>query len=288
MIALVNDALSEARSEFIARMDADDIAAPERFAEQIAFLDANPAVDVVDSRVAYLATGDDAADGRGQGMQLYIDWLNGLADGERGGGESHDAIARDFFIESPIAQPAVMARRAAIAGAGGYRDGDFPEDYDLWLRLFLAGKRFAKLPGTLVQWRDHAARLTRTHQRYRLAAFFGIKSAALWTLDGERMRRGTTVVWGAGNRGRPWRRFLRQHAVRPAFLVDVDARKIGRALSGVPVRELDALVTDPWDTLLVVVGARGARDLIRAHLADAGLIDSSGAPAPGRRIRFVQ
>jgi len=288
MIALVNGALAEAGGEFVARMDADDVAHPERFAEQVAFLDANPEVDVIDSRVSYLGGGDEEADGRGLGMQLYCEWLNTLAGGERGGGESHDAIVRDFLIESPIVQPAVMARRGALVAAGGYRDGDFPEDYDLWLRLFLAGRRFAKLPRALLEWRDHAARLTRTHPRYRLAAFFGIKSEALWALDGERLRRGRTVVWGAGNRGRPWRRFLRGRGVRPAFLVDVDARKIGRALSGVPVRALDALATESWDTLLVVVGARGARDLIRAHLAGAGFLDANGEPAAGRQVRFVQ
>lgn len=288
MIALVNAALGEARGEFVARMDADDLAHPERFAEQVAFLDANPAIDVVDSRVGHLVAAEDPTDGRREGMRLYIEWLNALAESERGRGESHDAIASDFLIESPVVQPAVMMRRGALRDVGGYRDGDFPEDYDLWLRLFLAGKRFAKLPRALLEWRDHPARLTRTHARYRLAAFFGIKSAAVWTLDGERLLRGKTVVWGAGNRGRPWRRFLRQHGVRPAFLVDVDARKIGRALSGVPVRELDALAAESWDTLLVVVGARGARGLIRTHLADAGFLDASGAPAEGRRIRFVQ
>lgn len=283
MIPLVNEGLREARGDLVARMDADDIAHPERLAEQVAFLDANPHVSVVDSRVSWL--GDDSS---ALGMRVYIDWLNGLANAERGRGESHDAIARDIFVESPIVNPAVVVRRSALLSAGGYRDGAFPEDYDLWLRLFLAGHRFAKLPRTLLEWRDHAARLTRTHPRYGLDGFAALKRDALWALEGAQIAAGATVVWGAGSRGRSWRRFLRERGVTPAFLVDVDARKIGRALSGVPVRAPDALDAHPWDYLLVVVAARGARDEIRAYLARAGFVDAAGHPIEGKRVRFVQ
>jgi glycosyltransferase involved in cell wall biosynthesis len=309
MIPLVNEALREARGDLVARMDADDIAHPERLAEQVAFLDANPHVSIVDSRVSWLGDdslmaaretprdlghGDtaDASTRRERssalGMRLYIDWLNGLANAERGRGESHDAIARDIFVESPIVNPAVVVRRSALLSAGGYRDGAFPEDYDLWLRLFLAGHRFAKLPRALLEWRDHAARLTRTHPRYGLDAFAALKRDALWALEGAQIAEGATVVWGAGSRGRSWRRFLRERGVTPAFLVDVDARKIGRALSGVPVRAPDALDAHPWDYLLVVVAARGARDEIRAYLARAGFVDAAGREIKGKRIRFVQ
>jgi hypothetical protein len=295
MIALLNDALREAHGDLVARMDADDVAHPDRLAEQVAFLDSNPQIAVADSRVAWLGA-EFAAGGpaharersSSEGMRLYIDWLNGLASGERGGGQSHEAIARDIFVESPLVHPAVMARRHTVIAAGGYREGAFPEDYDLWLRLFLAGHRFAKLPRVLLEWRDHAARLTRTSARYSLEAFAALKRDALWALEGDVLAAGTTIVWGAGGGGRAWRRWLREHGVTPAFLVDIDARKIGRSLSGAPVRAPDALTAHPWDYLLVVVAARGARDEIRAYLAREGFTDIERRAVHGKRIRFVQ
>jgi hypothetical protein len=265
-------------------MDADDVARPERLAEQVALLERAPRVTVVDSRVAWIGS----VPGGGGGMRRYIEWANALADGERGGGESHAAIARDFFVESPVINPAAMARRAAIAAAGGYRDGDFPEDYDLWLRLLLRGERFAKIPRTLLEWRDAPTRLTRTHPRYRRAAFVAIKSEALWRLEGERIAEGPAAVWGAGGRGRAWRRFLRERGVRPRFVVDIDPRKIGRALDGAPVVPPEALARRRWAYLLVVVAAPGARAVIRAHLEAEGIVDAAGLATGGRIVRFVQ
>ncbi len=284
MVALLNEALAEARGALVARMDADDVAHAERLAEQVAFLDRVPGVAVVDSRVASIGT----APGGGAGMRRFVDWANGLADGERGGGESHAAIERDFFVESPVINPAATARRAAIAAAGGYRDGDFPEDYDLWLRLLLRGERFTKIPRVLLEWRDAPTRLTRTHPRFRPAAFLAIKSEALWALEGGRMARGPLAVWGAGGRGRAWRRFLRERGARPAFVVDIDPRKIGRALDGAPVVAPGALRERAWAYLLVVVAAPGARAAIRAHLETARLADAPGLATDGRIVRFVQ
>jgi hypothetical protein len=284
MIALVNEGIAEARAPLVARMDADDVARPGRLEAQVAFLAMNPRTAVVDAMVEWFGS----PPGGGEGMRRYVDWVNGLAAPERGGGESHAAIARDIFVESPLVQPAVTMRRDALLACGGYRDGDFPEDYDLWLRLLLRGERFAKIPRVLLEWRDTATRLTRTHPRFRPAAFFALKAEALWALEGERIARGPLAVWGVGGGGRPWRRLLRERSVSPAFFVDVDPRKIGRTLAGAPILAPDALGARAWSYLLVVVAARGARDDIRAHLIGEGFLDSGGFSIGDRIVRFVQ
>jgi hypothetical protein len=71
-----------------------------------------------------------------------------------------------IFLESPLAHPSVMLRRERIIGAGGYRDGAFPEDYELWLRLHRSGHRLAKLKQPLLDWRDEPGRLSRRDPRY--------------------------------------------------------------------------------------------------------------------------
>ena len=84
---------------------------------------------------------------------------------------SPDAIAREIWIESPLAHPSVVMRRTCLERLGGYQDHGWPEDYDLWLRMHLAGERLAKVPEVLLDWREHPARLTRIDSRYAVENF---------------------------------------------------------------------------------------------------------------------
>ena len=66
-------------------------------------------------------------------------------------------------------------RRTDLEAVGGYQDRGWPEDYDLWMRLLLSGREAAKAPDTLLSWRDHDGRLTRTAETYRLERFRRLK-----------------------------------------------------------------------------------------------------------------
>ena len=142
LVAALNAAASLAAGALLARMDADDVALPARLARQVAALDAEPALDVLGCRVALLDDG--VADN--EGMRAYVRWSNTLV--------GHAAIDADRLVESPLVHPSVMMRAAALRALGGYRAFDGPEDYDLWLRALAAGRRFAKVPEVLLQWRD--------------------------------------------------------------------------------------------------------------------------------------
>ena len=100
-------------------------------------------------------------------MRRYATWLNALC--------TPDAIRDALFVESPIAHPTAVITRAALDGVGGYRDTGGPEDYDLWLRLLLAGHRAAKVPEVLLSWRDSPRRLSRVDPRYHRRRFFATK-----------------------------------------------------------------------------------------------------------------
>jgi hypothetical protein len=192
-----------------------------------------------------------------------VDWQNSLLD--------HDAIARDRFVESPLVHPSVMMRAAALRAQGGWREFAGPEDYDLWLRGFEAGLRFAKLEETLLVWRDSPGRLTRTDPRYSAGCFQALKLEALrrGLLAGGR----DAVVWGAGRVGKSWARALvtAGHPVR-AF-VEVDPRKIGRTLFGAPVVAVAEAGCWRGPLHLAAVGQQGARDRIREEAARRGLQD---------------
>jgi hypothetical protein len=199
------------------------------------------------------------------GFQIYIDWQNSLL--------SDTDIRREMFVESPLAHPSVLFRREWVEQAGCYQENGWAEDYDLWLRLYLAGAGFAKLPEILLDWRERPERLTRQDERYSLESFLRLK--AHYLEHGPLAGRDAVILWGAGMIGGRLSKHLLQQGVPLAAFIDIDPRKIGHLRRGLPIlppEELPAL----WrryrsPVLLTAVGARGARSLIRARLNAFGL-----------------
>jgi GT2 family glycosyltransferase len=195
-----------------------------------------------------------------QGMRLYVAWQNALL--------SPEDHRRQLFVEAPLCHPSVMLRRDALHAVGGFRDGAFPEDYDLWLRLDAAGFALAKVPDVLLRWRHHAQRATLQDPRYARENFAPLKAPHL-------ARRLLAVprpidVWGAGRTGRVLARALEANGVAAARFIDIDPKKIGRCARGAPIVEVGALAAPGERWVVVALGARGARDLARAELDRRG------------------
>ncbi len=264
LVPALNAGLAAARGEFIARMDADDVAHPERLAAQIEFLDQpeHRAIGVASCLIAF--GGDREA---GEGYALHVDWLNSLL--------TPEAIALNRFVESPLANPSALFRRSLIAQHGAYRDGDFPEDYEFWLRWLDAGVRIAKVPRVLVTWHDSPGRMTRTDARYTPEKFFRTK--AEWIArELARTAHGRDVwVWGAGRPTRQRAAALTDFGVRIAGYIDVDEKKTGRALggTGVPVVSPDHLPDPARSFIFGYVAKRGARAWQRDVLTRRGFIE---------------
>ncbi|MCP4676620.1 MAG: glycosyltransferase [Deltaproteobacteria bacterium] len=246
-------------SELIARMDADDVCHPERLAEQVALLDTRPGIQLASALIHCFP--DELVRG---GMRRYETWLNSLVEPEE--------IARDIFVESPICHPSVTMRREAYEATGGYVDDGNPEDYGLWLRFFERGFEMAKVPRVLLEWRESAKRLTRIDERYEPRRFIALKIKHLFL--GPLRDRHAISIWGAGQTGRMWGRVLKEAGIEVAAFVDIDPNKIGGTVQNAPVLSPDDLREGiPEGFLLAAVGAAGARDLIRAFLADLDLRD---------------
>lgn len=262
LVSALNLGLSLAQGELIARMDADDLAHPDRFQRQTALLTERPDVALASCLIACFPV-----EGVREGFRIYADWLNRLIEPEE--------IAREIFIESPLCHPSVMARRRDIAAVGGYQDHGWAEDYDLWLRLHLAGKRFAKVPEVLLSWREHPGRLTRTDGRYSIENF--LRAKAHYLAAGPLAGTQSAILWGAGQTGRRLSKHLAREGVQVLACIDIDPAKIGRSLRGSPVFSSDALPdlhrTHGGATILSAVSSRGARDLIRRHLVGMGFVE---------------
>lgn len=151
LVAALEAGRKLARGRYIARMDADDISAPDRLHRQISALESNPRlvalggqIAIIDENGAFVRAGRfpiPAADCR-----------------------AHLALA------APFCHPAVTIRRAALDQCGGYRDAYAPaEDYDLWLRLSRLGD-LANLPAQVLSYRTHPAAVTSTRAKANAAA----------------------------------------------------------------------------------------------------------------------
>ncbi len=129
----LNHAAKAVRTAWIARMDADDINLPDRFAAQAAFLCAHPDVEVLGGAIEEVAP-----DGRLSRRTAPLD---------------HDAIVRRAHWRSPMNHMTVVMRLDVFLAAGGYPTIPKKEDYALWLTMIGGGARFANLPQDLVKVR---------------------------------------------------------------------------------------------------------------------------------------
>ncbi|HEY0008786.1 MAG TPA: glycosyltransferase [Tepidisphaeraceae bacterium] len=146
------EAIDKSSGPLIARMDADDLASPERFEKQVAFLNAHPDVVVVGSSYELMDEHD---------RKLHV--LHQPTD--------DPTLQRHCLAgTTPICHPSAMFRRAAYTSVGGYDESFCPaEDLDLWLRLGEIGK-LACLDEVLIRYRLHANSVSETRQNKQVDA----------------------------------------------------------------------------------------------------------------------
>lgn len=119
---------------FCARMDADDIALPDRLETQRNYLLVHPEIHAV-------------------GCFLEIIDEKGCSLGCRRYPETAEEVHRALLLGNPLPHPALLLRPGLYLTMEGYREIPGAEDYDLWLRAAAAGYHFANIPRILLQYR---------------------------------------------------------------------------------------------------------------------------------------
>ena len=245
-----NSGFAHSQAEFIARMDADDISLPGRLECQLDYLDRHRDVDIVGSCVEIFSEA-----GIQGGLERYQGWLNSVLEPEQ--------VHKQIFIESPLPNPGVMFRRAALQQLQGYRVNEWPEDYDLFLRADAAGLKMGKPEPVLLRWREHETRLTHTDPIYKREQFMRAKTHFLVR---HRLKGQSAIIWGAGPTGRLMFDLIIAEGGKVEGFIEVHPRRIGGQKRGLPVWSMDKVEDLGATMLLVAVGAAGAREEIAAFL----------------------
>jgi glycosyltransferase involved in cell wall biosynthesis len=137
----LTEGLAQSEHDIVARMDADDISLPERFARQVPLV-------------------EDGLDLVGTGMFEFLDDVGSIV-GQRVPRTSHDDIVSYARFHDPFSHPTVVYRRSAVERAGGYQPLGLMEDYWLFARMIHSGATVGNIAEPLVMYRVGAGAYAR-------------------------------------------------------------------------------------------------------------------------------
>lgn len=258
LVTTLQRGLSMVETPFVARMDADDVSYPTRLQRQRSFLGANQALGGCGAGVRYTAERG-VTDHAG----AYQSWLNGMT--------TWAAVERDLFVECPLAHPTFFFRTEVLHAVGGYQDRGWPEDYDLLLRLWRAGYRFTAVSEVLLDWSIQPGGLSRSHPAYSLDAFRRCRAhhlALSHFSEGQE-----AFVWGSGPTGKAFARACQAAGIQVAGFADVDPRKVGQSIYGIPVRSSEAVAEFKEAIHLGAVARKEGREQVREMALGLGLVE---------------
>ncbi len=154
----LNYALSKATGEYIARIDADDIAVSDRFLKQIECVDKYN-YDVVGSNVEYIDENSNSLE-----YKRYP--------------QMNDDIRKNIYYKSTISHPSVLYKKDVVLKYSGYMGGKVSEDYDLWIRLMRDKNiKFYNIQENLTKYRIHLSQTKGNKYAYAEIAGYFLREA---------------------------------------------------------------------------------------------------------------
>lgn len=151
LASALNFGIHQARGEYIARMDIDDVSLPERLEKQVNFMDAHSEIGVCSTGAEFI--------GERRTKKWHYD-------------TSHDAIHAHMLFVNAIGHPTVMLRTSVMRKYELEYDPSvrYAQDYELWSRT-ITKTRFANLPQILLKYRVHSASISVKHSVQQLQMY---------------------------------------------------------------------------------------------------------------------
>jgi glycosyltransferase involved in cell wall biosynthesis len=147
----LNMGVAEARGEYIARMDGDDISRPERFEEQVRYMDEHGDVAVLGCRVQLI-------NARSEKVSRNYPYF-----------QTDKDIRRVLPFRNPLPHPALMFRKSALFAVHGYKYGHACEDHEMFIRMARNPEmKFFNMDRVLFDYRRHDTQGTRLGPRTRV------------------------------------------------------------------------------------------------------------------------
>ncbi|UXP31481.1 glycosyltransferase [Reichenbachiella agarivorans] len=253
VVFAANLGLKHATGAYIARMDADDLSHPQRISKQLYHLQSNPHIDISACCVDY----KNKSKLIDTGFEHFVNWSNSVT--------ATNEIKLNRFVEFPVVNPTLFFTKDIANKVGNYREGDFPEDYEWFLRALELGCRIEKLKDRLLTWYDSPQRLTRSDDRYRTEAFFTLKS--IYLAQAIQQKTHEVWIWGAGKLALTRSKFLEKHGIVIRGYIDIKKNKQIPGYECVHFHEID-LSKQPF--IVSYITNRGRRDEVRGYLNEKG------------------
>jgi hypothetical protein len=160
LIRSLNRGSKLVRGKYLARMDADDVAKPDRLARQVDVMESHPQLAALGGAVEWI-------DAQGRSLGIYPNPTES--------GDIHEHLLRGFCA---FWHPTMLIRQEAFSWAGGYRNGVVgAEDLDLWLRL-ADRYQLANLPEVLLRYRIHAGQESVCKRRQQTLSNLAARASA--------------------------------------------------------------------------------------------------------------
>lgn len=128
----LNEGLKHCKYPYVARMDSDDICLRDRFEKQMLFLQQHPEIDVLGGQIMEFD----------EKLSTFL--------GTRKVPTSHEEIIQFAKKRNPMNHMTVIYKKESVLKVGGYTFPRVAEDYHLWVKMLMAGMKFANLPDYLV------------------------------------------------------------------------------------------------------------------------------------------
>ena len=239
IITALRKAYTQAKGQFITRMDSDDIMASDKLELLLTQLQSKGEGHLAVGLVTYFSQNE-----LGEGYRAYAEWLNLLSNTE--------SNFSDIYKECTIPSPCWMISRNDFDRSGGFTLDVYPEDYDLAFRYRKAGLKITSVKKVIHHWRDYETRTSRTDKNYSDNRFSELK--VMHFLDQDYDATLSLVLWGAGNKGKKIASLLNNAEVSFQWVCN-NPNKIGKEIYGAYLQDLPTLLSTAKAQVIVAVSS---------------------------------